>query len=186
MSNTESTLITQGRSMEITYTNTKGDLIAFNEHHLANNQDYQKRKVMSLYVSPLFLLLAFSLLAFTSEEDIYYIGGTIGALVSYLWSFFAYKRYAKKCAEVNQKEVFCEHKITISDSGISESTENSSSQCTWQALEKIDGNENYIFIYNTPLTAFVIPKREIGEEAFNAAKAALNDFSLTNKSAPSD
>lgn len=165
----------QGSFVDIKYTNTKEDLLAFNEHHLANSEIYQRRRVINLYVTPFVVLLAFCVLAIFSEKTSYYGGGLLGAFASYLWAFFAYKRYARKCSEVFQKEVFCEHRVVISDAGVSESTANSRSQFTWDALEKIESNENYIFIYNTPATAFVIPKREIGNDAFEALKLALNN-----------
>ena len=161
--------------MEIKYTNTKEDLLAFNEHHLANSQVYQRRRIVTLYVTPFVVLLLFCLLAFFTERMSYYVGGILGASASYFWAFFAYKRYSNKCAEVFQKEVFCEHKVVISDVGVSESTANSSSQFTWDALEKIESNECYIFIYNTPATAFVIPKREVGKDSFEAVKLALDN-----------
>ncbi|GFD91073.1 hypothetical protein KUL152_32990 [Tenacibaculum sp. KUL152] len=161
--------------MEVRYTNTKDDLVAFNDHHLANARPYQRRKIINLYVTPVVLLIAFSVFALSTGKVGFYIGGVLGALTSYLWTFFAYKRYARKCAEVFQKEVFCEHKVVISDVGVSESTANSSSQFTWDALEKIESNEDYIFIYNTPATAFVIPKREVGKDSFEAVKLALDN-----------
>ncbi|QCZ92189.1 YcxB family protein [Salinimonas iocasae] len=165
----------QGSYVEIKYTNTKEDLLAFNEHHLANSQVYQRRRIINLYVTPFVVLLVFCLLAFFTGKTSYYAGGVLGALASYLWTFVAYKRYAKKCSEVFQKEVFCEHKVVISDVGVNESTANSSSQFTWDALDKIETNEDYIFIYNTPATAFVIPKREIGKDSFEAVKLALDN-----------
>ena len=165
----------QGSFVEIKYTNTKEDLLAFNEYHLANSHIYQRRRTINLYVTPLLVLLAFCLLAIFFEKTSYFVGGVMGASASYLWSFLAYKRYARKCAEVFQKDVLCEHKVVISDVGVSESTANSSCQFNWNALEKIESNEDYIFIYNTPATAFVIPKREIGEDSFKAVKLALDN-----------
>ena len=92
--------------MEVRYTNTKDDLVAFNDHHLANARPYQRRKIINLYVTPVVLLIAFSVFALGTGKVGFYIGGVLGALASYLWTFFAYKRYARKCAEVFQKEVF--------------------------------------------------------------------------------
>ncbi|MDG6099746.1 YcxB family protein [Alteromonas sp. ZYF713] len=161
--------------MEVRYTNTKEDLIAFNEHHLANNKAFQKRKRLNLYISPLFLLLAFSVYGYLSDSVGFYVGGIVGAFVSYLWTLIAYKRYAKKCADTLQKEVFCEHKVTVSEQGVSESTQNSSCHFNWDAIDKVEYNESYLFIYNTPATAFVIPKRELGEEVFADMKKVLSN-----------
>lgn len=159
--------------MEVRYTNTKEDLIAFNEHHLANDKAFQKRRRLNLYFSPLFLLLAFSIYGYVADSVGFYVGGILGAFVSYLWALIAYKRYAKKCADTLQKEVFCEHKVTVSETGVSESTQNSHCHFNWDAINKVEYNDSYIFIYNTPATAFVIPKRELGEEVFGNLKKTV-------------
>ena len=88
----------------------------------------------------------------------FYVGGILGAFVSYMWALISYRRYAKKCAGTLQKEAFCEHKVTVSEKGVSESTQNSNCHFNWDAIDKVEYNESYLFIYNTPATAFVIPK----------------------------
>ena len=92
-----------------------------------------------------------------------------------MWALISYRRYAKKCAGTLQKEAFCEHKVTVSEKGVSESTQNSNCHFNWDAIDKVEYNESYLFIYNTPATAFVIPKREIGEEVFANMKKAVSD-----------
>ena len=145
------------------------DIIAFNHHHLGQNHAYKRRRLISLYGTPLTFFLAFSLLAFVKDKPQLFIG----SIIFYLWSFVAYKNYPKKCAETFQKEVLCEHKVIISETGVCEYTENSSSQFNWNALDKIETNDEYIFVYNTPVTAYVIPCREIGDEVFQKLKVVL-------------
>ena len=48
--------------------------------------------------------------------------------------------------------------VTVSEKGVSESTQNSNCHFNWDAIDKVEYNESYLFIYNTPATAFVIPK----------------------------
>ena len=73
-------------------------------------------------------------------------------------NIFLKNGFAKKCAGTLQKEAFCEHKVTVSEKGVSESTQNSNCHFNWDAIDKVEYNESYLFIYNTPATAFVIPK----------------------------
>lgn len=65
--------------------------------------------------------------------------------------------------------------MTVPEKGVSESTQNSNCHFNWDAIDKVECNDSYLFIYNTPATAFVIPKREIGEEVFANMKKAVSD-----------
>lgn len=153
--------------MKVIYENNLDDLIALNTDLISNNSQFKKRKNWSLYWTPLFLLFSFSFFAYVLDNPSYYGGAVVGALACFFWTFYAYKKHPEKAAkQMQQKEVFCEHTITISDEGIRESTENSESYRKWSAINNISINDNYIFIYDTPMTAHIIPKRVIGESDF--------------------
>jgi len=161
--------------MEVKYSNVADDLIAFTEHHLENNKPFQKTKKMNLYVAPLAICVIFSLLAYLTDRPMHYFGGASGALIIFLWSSYSYKNIAKKCALTAQKEVVCEHVVAVTEEGVLESTANSQSRIGWEAIDRIESNDSYIFIYNTPATAIVIPKRELGEDVFTELLAAIGN-----------
>lgn len=166
--------------MQISYINNLDDLRALSEDALSSNAHWARKKAWSIYYSPLIILVASFLLAYFLNKPAFYGGGIGGALFSSIWSYFIYKNYPKKMAkDIEQKEAFCEHTLSLSADGVRDKTANSESFNTWNSLAKITSNENYVFIYNTPVTAYIIPKREIGEQLFQDVKnkiKARNNF----------
>ena len=157
--------------MNVSHENNFDDMVALTEHQLSNSVPYHKRRRWILYGSPLFLFAAFSFVAYSTHKPGFYFGGVVGALCSFLWSIRAYRRFPRKAVEklhreTPQKEVFCPHTITISSDGFSEETAESRHFHTWNALTDIAFTRDYIFVYNTPATAHIIPRRELGDEQF--------------------
>ena len=97
----------------------------------------------------------------------------------FFWTLYAYKNYPRKAAkQTQQKEVLCEHTITVTEDGVRESTEN---YHKWEAINSVSSNEDYVFIYNTPITARVIPKRVLGENDFIKFKEKVLVYQTPNK-----
>ena len=157
--------------VNVSYENNFEDMVALTEHQLANHAAYHKRRRWNLYGSPLLLLGVFAYVAHSTHKPAFLIGGVIGALFSFLWSLRAYRHFPRKAVEKlhrekPQKEVFCRHTITISPDGFSEETAESRHFHTWNALFDIAFTPDYIFVYNTPATAHIIPRRELGDAQF--------------------
>jgi hypothetical protein len=168
--------------VQLIYTNNIEDLIALNVDMVKNNAQFKKRKYWGLYVTPLLLLFAFSFIAYITDKPSFYVGAVVGSLFSFLWTFFAYKNYPKKAAkQTQQKEVMCEHTLTVTEYGVRESTQNSESYHKWEAIDNISTNANYVFIYNTPMTAHVIPKRVVGEKDFVKIKEKISMYQSPSK-----
>ena len=169
--------------MQVSYENNLDDLIALNIDLMKNNVQFKKRKFWSLYGTPVFLLFAFSFFAYITNQPNFYGGAIGGALFSYLWAFFGYKNYPKKAAkQLHQKEILCEHNILVTAEGIKESTVNSKTYHQWDAINHVSFNDDYVFIYNTPMTAHVIPKRVIGESDFIQIKEKITAYQSPNTS----
>jgi len=168
--------------VQVSYVNNLDDLIALNIDLMTNNIQFKKRRFWSLYGTPVFLFFAFSFFAYVTNQPSFYGGAVGGALVSYLWTLYCYKNYPKKAAkELQQKEVFCEHTLIVTDEGVRESTDNSENYHKWDAINHISHNDEYIFIYNTPMTAHVIPKRVVGENDFLKIKEKVTVYQTPNK-----
>ena len=166
--------------MQVVYENNLSDLIAANNDFVNNNSQFQNRKYRNLYGTPIFVFFGFSFFAYIKDEPSFYFGAFIGALASYFWTLFCYKKHPEKAAkEMSQKEAFCEHTIEITDEGVREKTTNSESYHRWTAINKISITKDYVFIYNTPITAHIIPKRVIGENEFIKVVNAVNSYSNT-------
>jgi hypothetical protein len=164
--------------MKVTYQNNFEDMVALTEHLLSTNATYHKRRRWNLYGSPLLLLAAFSLLAYTRQERVFLVGGIVAALFSLLWAVRSYRHLPRKAMEKlqrekPQKEVLCRHTVTISPEGLTEETAESKHFHTWNALFDIAFTPDYIFVYNTPATAHIIPRRELGDREFQQVSHEL-------------
>jgi YcxB-like protein len=51
------------------------------------------------------------------------------------------------------------HRIIVSENGVSESTVVGESRTSWAGVDRVEQNQDYIFIYTAPAAAHLIPKR---------------------------
>src|SRR4051812_29634282 len=105
--------------MEVSYKNSFEDMVALTENLLSNSSAYKNHRYWNLFGSPILLLCIFSGLAYSKHDSSYLLGGIVGALVIFFWSMRTYHQFARKAVtklhrEQPQKEVFCDHTVTVS------------------------------------------------------------------------
>lgn len=156
--------------MELSYENNVNDSIALFRHHLTTNPDIKKRRFLKLYVTPLIIFTGITLFAIANKDPYIITGGIVFALIAYLWCWFAFYRYDRKVVkEITQRAnplFHCRHTVTISTEGFTEKTAETHFFQTWKSVTSVAFTPDYIFVYNTPATAHVIPLRELGDTLF--------------------
>jgi hypothetical protein len=166
--------------MEISYENNESDSIAFMRHHLATDPDFNKRRILNLYVYPIVIFVAISVFAVVNKDFAAVIGGIVGALIAYTWNWWGYRRYDRKLVKHIQsrviKEVHCIHTVTINAEGFTEKTAESQNFQTWNAITRVVFTPEYIYVYNSPITAHTIPLRELGETVFQQVAADIRKY----------
>jgi hypothetical protein len=167
--------------MEVSYENTFDDMVALTEHQISASAAYQKRRRWTLYGSPLLILIGFTYLGYSTQKPALMVGGVAGALFLFFWSLRAYWNFPRKAVEKlqrekPQKEVFCRHNVTVSADGFSEHTAESRHSHTWRSLFDVAFTPDYIFIYDTPATAHIIPRRELGDTRFQQLRDEIERF----------
>src|SRR5437867_6053728 len=80
------------------------DMVALAEHQLSTNAAYHKRRRWNLYGSPLLLLIAFGLLAYSIHMPSFFIVVFIVVLVAFLWAVRAYRHFPRKAVEKLHRE----------------------------------------------------------------------------------
>jgi hypothetical protein len=55
------------------------------------------------------------------------------------------------------------HRLILGEDGLIETTAVNESRTAWAGVDRVEQNPDYIFIYVTPATAHVIPKRAFGD-----------------------
>ena len=157
--------------MEVSYENTFDDMVALTEHQIANSAAYQNQRRWVVYGGPLLFLLMFAYVGRATDRPSLLWGGALGACFLFVWFLRLYRRFPRRAVEKlhrekPQKEVFCRHTLRITEEGLSEATAESRHFHTWASLHDIAFTPDHIFVYNTPATAHIIPRRELGDTAF--------------------
>jgi YcxB-like protein len=69
------------------------------------------------------------------------------------------------------------HKVILNEAGLVESTAVGESRCLWAGVDRIEHDQQYIYIYTAPHAAHIIPKR-----AFNNLNEAESFYQLASVS----
>lgn len=175
--------------MRFEYENNKQDSIALTRYSIAVNKDYQRQRKWNLYINPvllfIFLIIVFHITAQITQKKAFLYGGFIGTIVgctiTFLWYWRIYANHPKKLVENylkqgNPKEVYCKHTIDMNKKGFTEKTRGSQSYQSWEAINKIVIHKDYIFVFNTPATAHMIPRREVGDVMFEKISLEIKKY----------
>ena len=61
--------------------------------------------------------------------------------------------------EGKNESLFKERKISLTDEAIIETSSSSQSSTIWSKIDRIEETDRYIYIYNSSISAYIIPKR---------------------------
>jgi hypothetical protein len=111
-----------------------------------------------------------------TERFVFFV--TLSSLSIFGYPFYyrwAIKRNAKKIyAAAKSQGILGEHTLTLAAEGFTTACSANESKINWSGVERIDSDEQYIYIYTSPLQAHVIPKRAFSsdEEAMTFLQTA--------------
>ncbi len=152
--------------MEIKYELNKDDYIEFNLNYVENSKAMKKNVFIQRYlVSIIFLLVPFALKKSTDIPFSYWM--TVFIIAYTLWVVF-YPKYFNKTVkknvekmlgEGNSNSLYGEHKLSLTEDGITETNEAEKLEIGWNSIEKIVKTEEHIFIYLDSIKAYIVPKR---------------------------
>lgn len=151
--------------MKINYELTEEDYLNFNLFHAKNSKATRKALNAQRFLSPLiFLTMAFIFSGVGNIPLLYPV--IIFSLISILWIVFYPKyfyshilRHTKKMLEEGKNDgLFGKGTMILSDEGIVDSTFNGETKVNWAGIKKIEEDNDYFFIYNSAVAAYILPK----------------------------
>lgn len=156
--------------MKISFELTIDDWMAFQKHYLSTSKQFKKTKILLVMILPIILLIFLFFEYFKGEFN--YYTTTVYIIISLFWVFFYLKRFdelslkktKKMIEEGNNSALLGTHNIEFSDGYFSVKEPGSEYKTNWSAINKIEENEKYIFIYITSVSACIIPKFKIGNK----------------------
>ncbi len=166
--------------VQFTYTVEVEDWLAFNQHHARSLASVRRsRKLLQILFPVLFVLLAFMAL----------LAGDLGTAVfmtvlAALW-LFGLQKFLAWITQKRLKNIIAGGKnswlglyeASITPEAFFSKSRAGEGKYYWHAMEQILTTDDYIFIYVTPLSAVIIPKRTYnGDMPFDKLAAQMQSY----------
>ena len=168
--------------MEIHYKNTAEDFAAFAAHDFQKRAAYRWRCLWDDFWGErvaLFVLIAFITLVGGGTDGLLreaaaVAGSLLLALATYYW--FRRKSLEKHLRDQLQKDILRSHSVLISPGAFIERTNGMDRPIAWNALHLVTYTPDFIFIHSTPTVVLIIPRRELGDIAFQELSDRIRRF----------
>jgi uncharacterized membrane protein len=149
--------------MIIEYEITENDYLFFNMYHFENSKTVKNTFALIRFIFPI-IFLFLSLRSWINFEGLNPV--SIFAFVfACVWLIFFPKwmkksvenRTRKIIREGNNKGLLGKKKLEINEDYIIETDQNAESKHKWNVIEKVVNTQDYIFIYASAVSAYIIP-----------------------------
>lgn len=170
--------------MEVEFELTKNDLVESNLYFLPDSLKAPRSKFGWLSCAIIFILGGIALI-FSKDMSLGVAFLIIGFFLLYVFWYnykpqILRKRVTKLIEEQNDivpNDDICRHKVSISNDGLTDSTDYDRITAFWPGIREIKESEKYLYIFQTKAKAFIVPKRAFPDEAsFNQFTQAARDF----------
>jgi hypothetical protein len=153
--------------MDLKYQLTEEDYINFNLFHMKNSETIMKSVRNQRIFTPVFYLLFSVVFSFLLDIP-FLVSFTPFFILSVLWVLFYPKylfgraiRHTKKLVKEGRNEsILGEHHMVLNDEGIVDKTSKGETKVTWSGINELKENDQYIYLYNSALSSYILPKRE--------------------------
>ncbi|HYO62110.1 MAG TPA: YcxB family protein [Pyrinomonadaceae bacterium] len=169
--------------MEVTYKIHPDDYQAYVRHANLNSRTMRSSFRTLRFAPPvLFAALALPMMAVMNVGLVFGVVCVVTFAVLWVWN---YPRHHQKMLDANAKKLlgegrnaglFCEHRMSIAEEGLSVASEYARAQVSWAMVERVEETKEHIFIYVGSMTAYLIPKwafdsRRAAEDFFHTAQS---------------
>ncbi len=167
--------------MEINYKLTEEDYLKFNLFHIKNSKTAIKALNMQRFLPPIFFIILSYILSTVGNTSLPVIL-TASPILSILWIIF-YPKYfynyvirntKKMIREGKNDGLLGEHQLIMTKEGIEDSTTYGETKVSWSGLKNFEEDNYNFYLYNSSLSAYVIPKRELSNA--EAMRNYLNSY----------
>ena len=154
--------------MEIYYNLTEEDYINFNLYHIKNSKTGKRALVLQRFLTPLFFIIISYIYSLISDMSFLPLFITF-LVTSILWVIF-YPKYFYRLIARNAKKMMKEgkndgllgnHQLKLTEEGLVDTSSNKETKVTWSGITSFKEDDGYFLLYNSSVSAYILPKREI-------------------------
>jgi hypothetical protein len=166
--------------LEVTYTVTLDDLLAFGEHVFCTSPRAKRRR-RALYV---FTPAVFSLIAFQHYNEIREIDVLLVILVVAVpLSIVLLRRMlGHEVAEACRRWIEPSGadtgplRLVLDEDGVLEIAPQRQTKRRWREIRWIEETEHYLYLFDTPRSGFIIPRRLLEVSVYEQLKKKISDM----------
>jgi hypothetical protein len=154
--------------MQVQFTITLDDILAFNRYCVQHLPTYKRTyRTLLISVPVIFVLIALALSINTYRPP--WLAWIIAFVAVVAWPFIWPRRYQKTMDEFVMKtmqtgqnrSMLGVHTVTLSEQGLRATSEVSESSITWSGIERIEQDDQYIYLFVAATAAHIVPKRAL-------------------------
>ncbi|MEH7178280.1 YcxB family protein [Neobacillus vireti] len=156
--------------MKIIYNLTEEDYLNFNLFHIKNSESASKSFNIQRYSIPIiYLIVAY---VFSNLADIPFLYAFIPFLIMGIFWVLFYPKYfqnriksqtKKMIREGKNEGLLGEHTMLLTEDGIIDTNSNGETKVNWSGVVKMMEDNSNLYLYNSSVSAYIIPKRELKE-----------------------
>jgi len=156
--------------MEIHYNLTEEDYIHFNLYHIKNSETGKRALALQRFITPLFFIIISYIYSLISDMPFLPLFITF-LVTSILWVIFYPKyfygliaRNARKMIKEGKNEgLIGNHQLKLTEEGLVDTSLNKETKVTWLGITSFQEDDGYFFLYNSSVSSYILPKREIDD-----------------------
>jgi hypothetical protein len=172
-------------NMKIQFQVTLDDALAFNDYFIDHSAFHKRYYWITFMIPFLFALL----IVITTPEFLWQ-----ALIIPVVW-IIAYPPFYKWSNRYSARKIYLsgpnkgslgEHTVIVTEESLLETTEVNEARWQWSGVERVEQNENYIFIFVGPNVAHIIPKRafstpELSTEFYDTTRQFFKKARAENK-----
>ena len=152
--------------MQLDFELTEEDYINYNLYHVKKSPSIKRSILFQRIFGPIVFMIAPFIAVKVSEPPLLFWLFMFG-ITSIIWITF-YPKYAnweiktrakKMLQEGNNENMFDKRSLILTEEGIKETSSIANSKINWDKIISLDETDDYIYIYISSISAYIIPKR---------------------------
>ncbi len=170
--------------MTVRFSLDMDDWLAFNEYYFRTSPEMKKTRRNAIIVFP--VAMALTALAMSLDSPMPWAFYALLAVASLAWVLFYPRRFEKNAlkkarkllAEGDNSGLLCEQEFQFGEDGLRVATNNSTETMAWDRIKKLVATDGYYYLYNSAVSAYILPRAKLG---LGPEEAAHLDGLLTSR-----
>jgi hypothetical protein len=160
------------------------DWMEFHKYHLLNNKEFKKTKTMITYVVP----VVFGVFLYYRYQDgtLMIENAIMVVLMSALWVAFYPRRLESKALSRARSSVaggengggLGDNEIEFDQDQIIHKQAGKETKYNWESIKNVIKTDTSIFLFSSPLTPIIIPKKKVDSMELKELMGLLNEKGL--------